>query len=248
MAIITAQDDVARLRRSGKIVAEALRVTAEAVRPGITTAELNAIADKAIRSHGGTPSFIGYQGYPAALCTSVNTEVVHGIPSETKVLADGDIIGLDLGVIYEGAFTDHAITVGVGKISKEDQRLINATKEAMMVGIAAAIVGNRIGNISAAVEASLKPRGYGIVRQLTGHGVGRAIHEEPSIPNFGAANAGPLIVPGMVLAIEPMVTRGGWAVVTEADGWTVATADGSRAAHFEHTILVTADGPEILTA
>lgn len=248
MAIITAENEVARLRQSGKILADAIRATAKAVRPGVTTAELNAIADTSIRAAGGTPSFIGYQGYPAALCTSVNDEVVHGIPSEKKVLAEGDIIGLDLGVIFEGMFTDHAISVAVGKISKEDQKLIDATKESMMLGIKAAIIGNRIGNISAAVETSLKPHRYGIVRQLTGHGVGRAIHEDPAVPNFGSANSGPIIVPGMVLAIEPMVTRGGWEVQTEADGWTVSTVDGSHAAHFEHTILVTDKGPEILTA
>lgn len=247
MAIITTQDEVANLRRSGQILAAALRHTAKAVQPGVTTAKLNLIADQAIRAAGGVPSFIGYNGFPSALCTSVNDGVVHGIPSETTVLQAGDIVGLDLGVVYGGMFTDHALTVGVGKISKDDQRLIEVTKESMMLGIKAAIVGNRIGHISAAVEATLKPHGYGIVRQLTGHGVGRAIHEDPSIPNYGPATSGPTIVPGMVLAIEPMVTRGGWAVQTEADGWTVSTVDGSRAAHFEHTILVTEQGPEILT-
>lgn len=248
MAIITAENEIARLRRSGQILAAALRQTAAAVEPGITTAELNAIADAAIRAAGGVPSFVGYNGYPAALCTSINDEVVHGIPSSQRVLAAGDIIGLDLGVIFEGMFTDHAVTVGVGKISRDDQRLLQDTKASMMAGIAAAVVGQRIGDISAAVEAALKPHGYGIIRQLTGHGVGRAIHEEPSIPNYGKAKTGPMIVPGLVIAIEPMVALGGWEVETADDGWTMATIDGSRAAHFEHTVLVTDQGPEIITA
>lgn len=248
MAIITAENEIARLRRSGQILAAALRQTADAVEPGITTAELNAIADAAIRTAGGVPSFVGYNGYPAALCTSINDEVVHGIPSSRRVLAAGDIIGLDLGVMFEGMFTDHAVTVGVGKISRDDQRLLQDTKASMMAGIAAAVVGQRIGDISAAVEAALKPRGYGIIRQLTGHGVGRAIHEEPSIPNYGKPKTGPMIIPGLVIAIEPMVAMGGWEVETGDDGWTMATIDGSRAAHFEHTVLVTERGPEIITA
>ncbi len=248
MAVITSPAELKLLRASGQILAMAMRTTLAAVRPGVNTAALNAIADAAIRAAGAEPSFLGYQGYPAALCTSVNSEVVHGIPDPQRVLHDGDIVGLDLGVNYQGWFTDHAITVAVGNISAEDQQLIDDSKEAMMFGIRAATVDHRIGHISAAIAGALKPHRYGIIRQLTGHGVGRAIHEEPSIPNFGAATTGPLIVPGMVLAIEPMVARGGWAVVTAEDGWTVRTADGSRAAHFEHTILVTEHGPEILTA
>lgn len=248
MAIFTSQADLTSLRHSGRILADAVRTVAAAVRPGISTAELNSIADTAIKAQGGTPSFLGYQGYPAALCVSINHEVVHGIPRADRIVRDGDLVGLDLGVIYRKCFTDHALTVGVGTLTPEDQHLLDDTKEAMMIGIAQAVAGKRIGDISAAIQASLEPRGYGIVRQLTGHGVGRAIHEEPSIPNFGRANSGPMLVPGMVLAIEPMVTRGGWAVATEADGWTVVTADHSRAAHFEHTILVTDQEPEIITA
>lgn len=248
MAVITAPGEIKLLRQSGRILAAAMRATMAAVRPGVSTAELNTVAAAAIRAAGGTPSFLEYQGYPTALCTSINHEVVHGIPDPQRMLHDGDIVGLDLGVNYQGWFTDHAVTVPVGKISADDQHLLDATKESMMLGIRAALVGHRIGHISAAIAGVLKPHGYGIIRQLTGHGVGRAIHEEPTIPNFGPATSGPLIVPGMVLAIEPMVARGGWAVVTGEDGWTVATADGSRAAHFEHTVLVTNDGPEILTA
>lgn len=248
MAIFTSQADLTSLRRSGRILADAVRTVAAAVRPGISTEELNSIADTAIKAQGGTPSFLGYQGYPAALCVSINHEVVHGIPRADRIVRDGDLVGLDLGVIYQQCFTDHAVTIGVGTLTPEDQRLLDDTKEAMTIGIAQAVAGKRIGDISAAIQASLEPRGYGIVRQLTGHGVGRAIHEEPSIPNFGRANSGPMLVPGMVLAIEPMVTRGGWAVATEPDGWTVVTADHSRAAHFEHTILVTDQEPEIITA
>lgn len=248
MAVFTTPADLSRLRHSGKILASALRATAAAVRPGISTVELNTVADTAIRAQGGTPSFIGYNGYPTALCTSINNEVVHGVPRPTRLVQAGDIIGLDLGVIFEGVFTDHAVTVGAGKISKEDQRLIDDTQTALAVGIEQAKAGQRIGDISAAIGAYLLPKKYGIVFQLTGHGVGRAIHEAPNIPNHGAAGVGPMLVPGMVLAIEPMVTRGDRHVETLADGWTVVTVDGSRAAHFEHTILVTAEGPEIITA
>lgn len=248
MAVVTTEKEIGLLRQSGKILAEALRRTAAAVRSGISTAELNAIADHEIRSRGGVPSFVGYNGFPAALCTSINDEVVHGIPSQDRILQEGDLIGLDLGVRFQGWFTDHAITVGVGKITREDQRLITDTKASMMAGITAARAGQRIGDIAAAIEAALKPRGYGVIRQLTGHGVGRAIHEEPSVPNFGKPNTGPQIIPGLVIAIEPMVALGSWEVVTGDDGWTVSTADGTRAAHFEHTILITEKGPEILTA
>lgn len=248
MAVFTTQADLAALRQSGKILATALRETVAAVRPGVTTMELNAIAEQSIRSAGGQPSFLGYQDFPAALCVSINDEVVHGIPRVDRVIKDGDLVGLDLGVLFGGAFTDHAVTIGVGEIGAADKKLLAATKESMMLGIQQAVPGHRIGDISAAIQAALDAHTYGIVRQLTGHGLGRAIHEEPSIPNFGRANTGPMIVPGMVLAIEPMVTRGGWAVNTAADGWTVVTADRSRAAHFEHTILVTTGQPEIITA
>ncbi len=248
MAVLTSQADLTALRRSGKILADSLRATIAAVRPGISTIALNEVAENTIRELGGRPSFLGHRNFPAALCVSINHEVVHGIPRADRKVQTGDLVGLDLGVVVGGIFTDHAVTVGAGTITTEDQRLLDDTREAMLVGIAQAISGKRIGDISAAIQAALDAHGYGIVRQLTGHGVGRAIHEEPSIPNFGRANTGPMIVPGMVLAIEPMVTRGGWAVETADDGWTVVTADRSRAAHFEHTILVTDGDPEIITA
>lgn len=247
MAIITSPVEIAKLRRSGQILAAALRATVAAVKPGVTTMELNAVAEQAIRAADGQPSFLGYQNFPAALCVSINDEVVHGIPRTDKTVHEGDLVGLDLGVVYEGFFTDHAITIGVGMITTEDQRLLDDTKESMMIGIKQAVPGKRIGDISAAIQAHLDQKKYGIVRQLTGHGVGRAIHEEPSIPNFGRPDSGPMIVPGMVLAIEPMVTRGGWTVETAPDGWTVVTTDHSHTAHFEHTILVTDNGPEIIT-
>lgn len=246
MAIITARSEIASLRRSGQIAAQALQAVVRAVRPGVTTAELNAIAEKAIVSAGGTPSFKGFQGFPAGLCTSINNEVVHGIPSQRE-LKDGDIIGLDIGAIYDGLYSDHATTVGVGKIDKAADVLLIATRESLVEGIKAAKIGGHIGDIGAAIQKFLEPKGYGIVTQLTGHGVGKAVHEPPTIFNVGKLGSGPAIVEGMVLAIEPMVTAGQPEVVTGPDGWTVITKDGSLAAHFEHTVLVTKRGPEIIT-
>ncbi len=248
MARLTTEQEIDALRRSGKIAAAALQIAAQAVRPGISTQELNDIAHREITQRGGRPSFLGYHGFPAALCTSINDEVVHGIPSADRIVQEGDIIGLDIGVIVDGIFTDHAVTVPVGKISKDAQKLLSETSASLDAGIAAALVGNKVGAISAAVEGSLNQKKYGIVRQLVGHGVGKAIHEEPQIPNFGPADVGPVLKEGLVIAIEPMVTLGEWAVRTLDDDWTVVTEDGSLAAHFEHTVLITANGPEIITA
>lgn len=247
MALITTDAEIADLRTSGRILADTIELVAAAVKPGVTTKELDAIAMREIRQRGGQPAFLGYQGFPAALCTSINTEVVHGIPNQNHVLQAGDIVGLDLGVAYKGMYTDHAITVAVGDISSEAQQLLSDTEASLMRGLQMVKAGGRVGDISAAIEKTLKPKKYGIVRDLTGHGVGRAVHEPPSIPNFGAAGSGPKLEAGMVLAIEPMVTLGDWRVETRPDGWTVATADGSLAAHFEHTVLVTQDGYELLT-
>lgn len=247
MAIITSDHDLTKLRQSGAILAAAMARVMVAAKAGVTTIELDAIAEQAIRGRGGRPSFLGFQDYPASLCVSINDQVVHGIPSQTTKLADGDLVGLDLGVDYEGFFTDHAVTVGVGRVGKDAQKLLDATAQALTIAIAAIKPGRHIGDIGAAVEASIRPYGYGIIRQLTGHGVGRAVHEAPSIPNVGQAGKGPEIVEGMVLAIEPMIAAGDWHVVTLDDGWTVATADHRLAAHFEHTVLVTATGAEIIT-
>lgn len=247
MAVITAPEKVALLRQSGQIAAAVLARVAATVRPGISTAELNTMADTAIRAAGGRPSFMGYEGYPASLCTSINNEVVHGIPSADRRLKSGDIIGLDIGVDYHGLFSDHAVTVAVGSTSPDRQRLIDDTAESLRLGLAAVTPGATVGDIGAAVAGYLRPKGYGIVTQLTGHGLGYAVHEPPAIPNVGRPGAGPKLQVGMVLAIEPMVTLGQPEVVTAADGWTVLTADGQPAAHLEHTIIVTPTGYDIIT-
>lgn len=247
MAVITSDQEVAELRHSGQIAAQALAAVVAAVKPGVSTAELNKVAEDFIVRHGGRPCFKGYDRFPAGLCTSVNDAVVHGIPSKKHILRTGDVIGLDIGVEYHGLFSDHAVTVGVGKIAKELQQLLSTTKEALTVGIAAVKPGQRIGDIGAAIEEYIRPFGYGIVTQLTGHGVGKAVHEPPVIANVGKPGTGPVIVPGMVLAIEPMITLGGPQVETAEDGWTVVTADHQTAAHFEHTVMVTHGGSEIIT-
>ncbi len=247
MALIIQPEEIDRLRTSGKILATAMEAVRKAVAPGVTTAELDAIARHEIEAQGGQPSFLGFQNYPAALCVSVNHEVVHGIPDSTRSIQAGDVVGLDLGVNYQGAFTDHAITVAVGRVPNEAKQLIRHTRAALQAGIRQAKAGNHVGDISAAIEQSLEPHGYGIVTQLTGHGVGRAVHEAPPIPNVGPAGSGPELAEGEVLAIEPMVTLGDPAVRTLADGWTIETVDHSLAAHFEHTIRVTKRGHEVIT-
>ncbi len=248
MAIITAPAEVDKLRKSGRIAAAALQAVTVAVQPGVTTKELDDIAERNIRQAGGTPSFLGFEGYPASLCTSVNNEVVHGIPSAQRILREGDIVGLDIGVNYQGFFTDHAVTVPVGKIDQSTAALLAATKKSLSLALKAVRPGGHIGDIGAAIQKFLEPKGYGIVTQLTGHGVGRAVHEPPSIFNAAKKGSGPLIELGMVLAVEPMVTAGRPDVDTEPDGWTIVTRDGSLAAHEEHTVLVTERGVEIITA
>jgi methionyl aminopeptidase len=248
MAIITVKAEIDKLRRSGQIAHQALKLVAAAIRPGVSTAELDKLAEDFVLKSGAHPAFKGYQGYPNALCVSINDEVVHGIPSDKKILQDGDIVGIDIGIEYGGLYSDHALTIPVGQISKDAKRLINDTKKSLSVGLKQIKPGRRIGDIGAAIEQYLKPRGYGIVRQLTGHGLGHQVHEEPAIPNFGTAGTGPVIVTGMVLAIEPMVNLGGPDVETLADGWTMVTSNHSLSAHFEHTIIVTDRGCEIITA
>jgi len=234
------------MRRAGRIVAEALALLAERIRPGITTAELDALAHRFIVGHDATPSFKGYRGFPASLCVSINEEVVHGIPGQ-RVLREGDIVSLDVGAIYHGYHGDAAITVGVGKIGEEAQRLLEVTKGALAAGIAAARAGNRVGDISWAIQNYVESRGYGVVREYTGHGIGSQMHEDPQIPNFGQPRRGPLLRPGMTFALEPMVTIGDGRTRVLSDNWTVVTLDGQLSAHFEHTIAVTEDEPEILT-
>lgn len=248
MAIITAADEVNKLRISGKIAAQALQTVIRAVQPGVTTQELNEIAEQEIIKAGGRPSFKGYEGYPAGLCTSVNDEVVHGMPSPTRKLLVGDIVGLDIGVEYQGIFSDHAITVPVGQIDTEKQHLLEDTAESLRRALRIVTPGKRIGDIGATIQSFLVPKGYGIVTQLTGHGLGYAVHEPPSIPNVGKAGTGPLLTVGMVLAIEPMVNSGTSSVETLDDGWTVVTADHKPSAHFEHTVIVNEHGCEVITA
>lgn len=251
--IIKTESEIERLKKGGPILAHILREVAKKVAPGVTTGELNEYAHKLIIEAGHTPAFLNYQPvgqdypYPASLITSVNAEVVHGIPG-TRVLKEGDIIALDLGLNYEGVFLDHAITVPVGGITTpKDKELIAVTEEALYKGIEAIVPGATVGDIGHAIENYVKPYKLGIVRTLSGHGVGRAIHEDPYVPNYGRPGKGAKLVPGMVIAIEPMLTRGSEDIVTMRDGYTLKTADNSRSAHFEHTVLITDTGAEILT-
>ena len=241
------EDERDALRQSGRILSQALAAVVAAIRPGTAAKDLDVIAERSIRDAGATPSFLGYQGYPASLCVSFNDEVVHGIPTAPRMLQEGDIIGLDLGAQYHGMFTDMATTVAVGSPSNEAEKLIEVTRRALAAGLKAIRADRMTGDIGAAVQSTVEKAGFGVVRDLVGHGVGHHIHEEPSIPNFGASNTGVRIVEGMALAVEPMVTAGEFAVVTDADGWTVRTKDGSLAAHEERTVLVTKRGYELLT-
>jgi len=240
---------VAIMREAGLVVARTLEVVAAAVRPGVTTAELDALAEREIRAAGATPSFLGYHGYPATICTSVNDEIVHGIPSPARRLNEGDIISIDCGAIVRGWHGDAAVTVGVGAISAEHVALLRTCEAALWQGLAQAQAGGRLGDISHAVEASIRQAGpYGMVEEYTGHGIGTEMHMDPAVPNYGRAGRGLRLHAGMALAIEPMVMLGQPETVLLDDGWTVITADGSWAAHFEHTVAITADGPWVLTA
>jgi len=244
--------EIAAMREAGRVVARILAAVREAVRPGVSTGDLDELADALIREHGVKSAFRGYapggrKPYPGVICTSINEEIVHGIPSKRRKLREGDIIGLDFGIVREGWYGDSAITVPVGEISGEARKLIDVTREALERGIAQARPGNRIYDIGAAVQAHVEAHGYSVVRDFVGHGVGRRLHEEPQVPNYGPGGQGMRIKPGMVLAIEPMVNVGTWQVEELDDDWTAVTADGKLSAHFEHTIAVTEDGPVVLT-
>lgn len=248
MGVIKTPEQVAAVQESGAILARAVAQTLDAVKPGITTAELDALFERVVRDAGATPSFLGYKGYPKSICTSVNDEVVHAIPSEERTLQEGDIVGIDCGVRYKGMCTDMARTVPVGKITSELERLISVTRKSLRAGIEQLHPGNTLGDVGHAIQQYADDAGYGIVRVLVGHGVGEDVHEEPQVPNYGSPNTGLRIEEGMVLAIEPMFNLGRAEVsFDEEDGWTVRTADGSISAHFEDTIVVTADGPEVVT-
>jgi len=246
---IKTPEQFAIMREAGLVVARALEVVAAAARPGVTTAELDALAEREIRAAGATPSFLGYHGYPATICTSVNEEIVHGIPTPARRLDEGDIISIDCGAIVGGWHGDAARTVGVGTISAEHAALLSACEAALWHGLAQARPGGRLGDISHAVETSIEQAGpYGLVEEYTGHGIGTAMHMDPPVPNYGRPGRGPRLRAGMALAIEPMVVLGSPETILLDDGWTVITADGSWAAHFEHTVAITADGPWVLTA
>jgi methionyl aminopeptidase len=238
--------EIQNLKKSGRMLAQVLAILRKAAKVGVTTAELDSLAAKELVKLGGKPAFLGYRGFPAVLCISINDEVVHGIPGDRK-LEEGDIVGLDFGVDYEGMITDSAITVEIGKVSKDAHRLVKATEEALMIGIDQVRAGVHIGDIGAAIEARLRKDKLGVIEDLAGHGVGHELHEEPWVPNFGTVGRGPVLREGMTIAIEPMATLGTHEVVWGIDGWTISTGDGSLGAHFEHTVLVTKDGAEILT-
>lgn len=240
------------MREAGQVVARVKKKIAEAIEPGVTTGELDRIAEQEIRSNGAIPSFKGYKAggyipFPASICTSLNHEIVHGIPSG-RALEEGDILSVDVGAIVHGFHGDSAFTMGVGEIDEEAEQLIEATRESLRLGIEQARPGARIGDISAAVQGYGERRGYGVVRQYVGHGIGREMHEAPEVPNYGEPGRGPLLREGMALAIEPMLNIGSWKAVQKDDGWTVVTDDGSLSAHFEDTIGITKNGPEVLTA
>lgn len=246
MIFLKSKEEIDIMRRAGVIVAEVLLKLKECLKPGITTLELDRVAQRHILEAGAIPTFVGYQGFPKALCVSVNEEVVHGIPGE-KTLCEGDIVGIDCGVTLDGYVADHAMTFPVGVVSEEKARLIAVTRQALDVGIVQFQLGNRIGDIGAAIKALADEHGYGVVRDFVGHGVGRKMHEEPQVPNFGTPGTGPRIKIGMVIAIEPMFNLGTHRVRVLNDGWTVVTQDGKPSAHFEHTIALTESGPEVLT-
>ncbi|MBI4201246.1 MAG: type I methionyl aminopeptidase [Chloroflexi bacterium] len=244
---IKSPHELGLMREAGQVVATTIELLVRSLEPDMKTKELDAIASKEIRRLGGKPSFKGYRGFPATICVSLNEEIVHGIPSD-RVIREGDIVSLDVGAVVGGFHADSAVTVGAGDVSPEAERLIEVTRLSLALGIKQAIVGNRVGDISNAVQQFAEAQGYGVVREYVGHGIGRALHEEPSIPNFGEPGRGPLLQPGMVIAIEPMLNLGTWQTRALSDGWTVVTADGLTSAHFEHTVAITEEGPQVLTA
>jgi methionyl aminopeptidase len=240
--------EIERMRTSGRIVAEVLDAIGARIGPGVTTAELDRLAESIIKGHDGArPAFKGYGGFPATICASINDEVVHGIPSASRRLQEGDIVGIDVGVLLDGYHADAARTFAVGRVSTEAEDLLRITQAALAAGIEAAQPGGHLGDISAAIQRVVETAGFSVVRELVGHGIGQHLHEDPQVPNFGNAGRGLPLDPGLVIAIEPMVNRGDCGVRTLEDAWTIVTADGTLSAHFEHTVAITEDGPEVLT-
>lgn len=240
--VLKTRKEIELMREAGRISAMALKVAGEAVRPGVSTLEIDTIARKYIESQGAKPNFLGLYGFPATACISINNEVIHGIPSKDRILREGDIVSIDLGAVKDGYHGDNAATFAVGNISDEAQRLIDTTRESLYVGLKQAVAGNRIGDISNAVQVYCEERGYGVVQDFVGHGVGKSLHEDPSVPNFGSPGRGARLLPGMTIAVEPMINQGDWQVNQLPDGWTIVTKDGKLSAHFEHTIAITNDG------
>ena len=247
MIVLKTGRELKIMKEACSISAGALEVAGKAVEPGVTTAEIDRLAEDYIRRRGGEPNFKNYEGYPATACISINNEVIHGIPSEKRKLRAGDIVSIDLGAKFDGYHGDNAATFACGDVSPEAKRLMDTTRESLYEGIRAACAGGRIGDIGHAVQSYVEARGYSVVRQFVGHGVGTHLHEAPEVPNFGIPGRGIRLMPGMTIAIEPMVNAGGYDVKVQPDGWTVLTKDGSLSAHFEHTIVITADGPKIMT-
>ena len=247
MIVLKTGRELKIMREACRISAGALKIAGDAVEPGVTTAEIDAIAEKYIRSEGGVPNFKNYEGYPATACISINNEVIHGIPNKHRVIKAGDIVSIDLGAKFDGYNGDNAATFACGEISEQAKRLIDTTRESLYKGIAAAVVGGRIGDIGHAVQQYAEERGFSVVREFVGHGVGTDLHESPEVPNFGTPGRGIRLMPGMTIAIEPMINAGKEKVKVMPDGWTVLTQDGSLSAHFEHTIAITPEGPQILT-
>jgi methionyl aminopeptidase len=246
MITIKSDEEIKIMREAGRITGQVLKMLADAAKPGVTEKELDKIVRREYAKRGVTPTFLGYHGYPATVCVSVNEKLVHGIPSD-RALQPGDIVSIDLGATYKGFVGDTAVTVGVGEITEEAQRLIDVTRESLWRGILAARAGVRLGVVSNAIGEYIESQGFGVVREYVGHGVGREMHEEPQVPNYGPPDRGPILRKGMVLALEPMVTVGDWRTKKHSDGWTVSTADGSLCAHFEHTIAITDDEARVLT-
>lgn len=246
MIVLKSPADLEKMRAAGRIVAETLTLLKDKIGPGVTTAELDRLAEDFCKRQGGKPAFKGYGGFPFAICSSPNDRVVHGFPDDSP-LQEGDILSIDFGVFYKGFFGDSAITVAVGELDDETQRLVTATHESLDLAITKAVPNGRLSDISHAVQSWVEPKGFSVVREFVGHGIGRNLHEAPQIPNYGQAGQGPRLKPGMVLAIEPMINAGVPGVKILEDGWTAVTQDGKRSAHFEHTVAITDNGPEILT-
>ena len=247
MIEIKTSGEIKQMREACRIAAGALQAAGEAVKPGVSTAAVNRVAHDYIVRHGAIPTFLGYNGFPAASCISINDEVIHGIPNKSRIIQPGDIVSIDVGATFKGYVGDNAATFAAGDISPEAQRLCDATRESLYEGIKMAVAGGRIGDIGSTIQRYCEERGFSVVREYTGHGVGKVMHEDPSVPNYGTPGRGVRLLPGMTLAIEPMINMGGAAIKQLSDGWTVKTRDGKYSAHFEHTIAITSNGPVILT-